>query len=66
MWRNKTVQNLLREHRLREQALMAQNEQLLDRIMHMADRPWTPAPADVQETTVEPADFVHPEMYVRL
>lgn len=61
MWRNATVQALLRENTRREQAMQAQIKDLLDRVMLMAGTPWTPAPIDLQPDPPQPERLLYPE-----
>jgi len=62
MWRNKTVDKLIREHVVREQRLQATIEKLTDRLMHMADKPMVYPDFGVQEDAPEillPAEQIY-------
>lgn len=48
--RRRDHERLMDEMRGRCRYLERQVEQLMDRLMYMADQPWTPPPADLQET----------------
>jgi hypothetical protein len=47
------LHRMLERERLRNQQREAE---LLDRLMHMAEKPWTVAPADMDKPVTEPVD----------
>jgi hypothetical protein len=56
MYRKRTVEGIIRSHE-RERAAWAIKEQnLLDRIMLLADRPWTPPPVEMSRLAETPED----------
>ena len=63
MYRRKTVDALLRDHARERAAWERERGQLLDRIMYMAEKPWSPPPLPVDQTVrVDPyEDFAFAE-----
>lgn len=67
MYRRRTVEAMQREHARREAAQAAQIRDLIDRIMYLTDRPWSPPPAELAQAPLTRdlyEDFSLPDMTV--
>lgn len=65
MYRKRTVEAIIREHQRERQVWERERAVLIDRVMHLAGRPWTPAPVEVAEGPRLPdpyEDYIPPDL----
>lgn len=62
-WQARAYRARLAEFTRQQKLWERERADLLNRIMYMADRPWTPPPVDTAEPVIEPEPILYPESY---